>query len=349
MRHSRASKDRLEGEGDEAVITELDAVAAGRAVRGGRVASGGWASDRRATFYFGACAGGVWKTTDGGTYWDNVSDGFFKTAAVGAIAIADADPNVIYAGMGETCDPRQCLPRRRRLQVHRRRQDLDAYGAEGHARDWPRSVSTRANPDLVYVAALGHVWGPNEERGVFRSKRRRARRGRTCCSASDAGRDRSVDGPEQPAHPLRGDLAGTAQSRTSSLAADRTAASYRSTDGGDTWTEMTRKPGLPKGVMGRIGVAASPAQSRPGLGAGRGRGRRAVPLRRRRRDLGAVERTGDLRRRAWYYTHIFADPQDAETVWVLNLRCWKSIDGGKTFVAVADPARRQSGSVDRPA
>ena len=121
------------------------------------------------TFYFGACAGGVWKTTDGGTYWQNVSDGFFKTAAVGAIAVADSDPNVIYVGMGETAI----------------RGDVShgdgVYKSTDGGKTWSHLglADTRyigrvrihpQNPDLLYVAALGHAFGPNQERGVFRSQ-----------------------------------------------------------------------------------------------------------------------------------------------------------------------------------
>ena len=121
------------------------------------------------TFYFGACAGGVWKTTDGGTYWENVSDGFFGTAAVGAIAVAPSDSNVIYAGTGEAC-----------IRGNVSHGD-GVYRSTDGGRTW-RNMGLRdtrhigrvrvhpRDPDLVYVAALGHAWGPNRERGVFRSR-----------------------------------------------------------------------------------------------------------------------------------------------------------------------------------
>src|SRR5215216_1619234 len=137
--------------------------------RGGRcVAVAGHPTDQ-GTFYFGGCGGGVWKTTNAGSHWWNVSDGYFNTAAVGALAVSDSDPNVIYAGTGEAC-----------IRSNVSHGD-GVYRSDDNGRTW-RNVglaSTRhishvlvhpGNPDLVYVAALGHVWGPNPERGVFRSK-----------------------------------------------------------------------------------------------------------------------------------------------------------------------------------
>ncbi len=136
--------------------------------RGGRVvAVAGDVSDP-AIFYFGACAGGVWKTTDGGTTWRNVSDGYFNTAAVGAIAVSPSDPNVVYAGTGEAC-----------IRNNVSHGD-GVYKSTDGGKSWQHLglADTRHigkilvhphDPDVVYVAALGHAFGPNEERGVFRS------------------------------------------------------------------------------------------------------------------------------------------------------------------------------------
>ena len=136
--------------------------------RGGRVVAVAGDPLNPAVFYFGACAGGVWKTDDGGTYWHNISDGFFKTAAVGAIAVSASDPNVIYAGMGESCV---------RLDVS---YGDGVYKSTDGGQTWTHLglADTRHiaririhphNPDILYVAALGHLFGPNTQRGVFRS------------------------------------------------------------------------------------------------------------------------------------------------------------------------------------
>ena len=137
--------------------------------RGGRVVAVAGDPADLGTFYFGACAGGVWKTYDGGTYWENVSDGYFKTASVGAIAVSDSDPSVVYAGMGEATI---------RLDVTH---GDGVYRSNDGGHSWvhlgledTRHISSvrihPTNPDIVYVAALGHAFGPNEQRGVFRSR-----------------------------------------------------------------------------------------------------------------------------------------------------------------------------------
>ena len=137
--------------------------------RGGRVAAVAGHPTEPAVFYFGACAGGVWKTEDAGTYWENVSDGYFTAAAIGALTVSEADPNVIYAGTGET---------NIRLDVS---YGDGVYKSTDAGRTWTH-IGLREtkhigeirvhpkDPDLVYVAAQGHVFGPNEERGVYRSK-----------------------------------------------------------------------------------------------------------------------------------------------------------------------------------
>ena len=137
--------------------------------RGGRVVAVAGDPINQNNFYFGACAGGVWKSTDGGNYWENISDDFFNTASVGAIAVSESDPNVIYVGTGESC-----------IRVDVTHGD-GVYKSVDGGRTWSniglqdtRHISRirihPTNPDLVYVAALGHAFGENKERGIFRSK-----------------------------------------------------------------------------------------------------------------------------------------------------------------------------------
>ncbi len=136
--------------------------------RGGRVVAVAGDPVNPAVFYFGACAGGVWKTDDAGTYWQNVSDGFFKTASVGAIEVAPSDPNVVYVGMGEACI---------RLDVSHgdgvyRSTDAGKTWSHLGLQDTRHIARVRVhprNPDIVYVAALGHAFGRNSDRGIFRS------------------------------------------------------------------------------------------------------------------------------------------------------------------------------------
>jgi photosystem II stability/assembly factor-like uncharacterized protein len=303
--------------------------------RGGRVGAvaGDWAHPR--TFYFGSTGGGVWKTTDGGIYWQNVSDGFFQRASVGAIAVAPSDPNVIYVGMGESC-----------IRGNVSHGD-GVYRSTDAGKTWKHLglSDTRhigkvrvhpTSPDVVYVAALGHAHGPNRERGVFRSKDGGGTWEHILFRSEDAGaNDLSMD-PNNP-RILYASFWEARRTFWSLTSGGPGSGLFKSMDGGDTWTEISHNRGLPKGVLGKIGVSVSGA--RPD---------RVFAI--VEAEDGAVFRSDDageswqklsddrqLRERAWYYHHIIADPRDSETVWVLNTDTWKSNDGGQTFSGFAIP------------
>jgi photosystem II stability/assembly factor-like uncharacterized protein len=302
--------------------------------RGGRVTAVAGVPSQPLTFYMGAAGGGVWKTEDAGTSWRNVSDGFFRTGTIGAIAVADVDPNVIYVGTGEA-------PIRGVASSH----GDGVYKSTDAGRTWRKIGLTESrqisrvlvhprDPDLVYVAAQGSRWGPSAERGIYRS--------------NDGGatwkRVHQVDQTTGPS-----DLAMDATNPRILYAGywdhqrtpwqvrsgGRGSGVYKSTDGGDSWTRLTE--GLPTGVMGKIGVAVSPANPD-----------RVWAL--VEADSGGLYRSDDagkswrlvngdrlLRARAWYYTHVFADPRDAERVYVLNAPFLRSTDGGRTFQTVSTP------------
>ena len=327
--------------------------------RGGRVVAVAGDPVEPAVFYFGAVAGGIWKTEDAGVTWTNVSDGYLKTSSVGALAVSDSDPNVIYAGMGESTiradvshgDGVWKSTDRGRSWVHVGLADTRHVS---EIRIHPR------DPDRVWVAALGHAFGPHPERGVYRS------------TDGGASWERVLyrDERTEPTSPSRHDrserISPSRDNRTGAadLALDTRNPSilyaslwtvhrnfwelasggpgsglWRSTDSGTTWIEITANLGLPAtAVLGKIGVAASPARdgrvwalvesdTAPGLY--------------RSEDFGetwtlASDRQ-DLRYRPWYYMHVFADPQDEDTVYVNNLRMWKSTDAGAHFTPVPTP------------
>ena len=304
--------------------------------RGGRVVAVAGSYHDRNTFYFGAVAGGVWKTTDAGTYWRCVTDGFLETSSVGALAVAPSDSNVLYAGTGESTI---------RIDVSHgdgvyKSTDAGRTWANVGLRDTRHIGKIRVhpqNPDLVWVAALGHAFGPNPERGVFKSDDGGQTWRRVLHVSDKAG---AVDLSLDPTNPrvLYAAIWEAFRSPWQISSGGPDSGLWRSTDGGETWTDLTRHPGLPAGILGKIGVAASPA-----------RAGRVWALFEHEKEGGLYrsddhgdtwEKVSDdqkLISRAWYYMHLTADPQDAETVYVNNLDFWKSTDGGRTFVEIATP------------
>ena len=303
--------------------------------RGGRVEAVAGDPRERNTFYFGSCGGGVWKTTDGGLYWRNVSDGFFKRASVGAIAVAASDPNVVYAGMGEAC-----------IRGNVSHGD-GVYRSTDGGKTWShlglentRNIGqVRIDPrdaDTAFVAALGHAHGPNPERGIFRTKDGGKTWKKVLSRGTAAGGiDLSID----PTNPriVFATLWEAIRRPHQLISGGPGSGIFKSTDGGDSWTEISRNRGLPKGVLGKIAIAVSPA-----------RPERIYALVEaadggvfRSEDGGVSWAKGsedrELRQRAWYYTHLFADPKDAETVWVLNVDAYRSSDAGKTFLRQTIP------------
>ena len=305
--------------------------------RGGRVVAVAGDPRDKQVFYFGACAGGVWKTTDAGTYWRCVTDGFLGSAAIGALEVAPSDPNVIYAGTGETTI---------RLDVS---YGDGLYKSTDAGRSW-RHVGLRdsrhigriaihpLDPDTAYVAALGEIFGPGEVRGVYRTRDGGDTWEQVLHRGPDAG---CVDISMDPGNP-RILFAGFWQTRRSfwNLTSGGPGSGlFRSMDGGDTWEDISARPGMAAGPLGKIGVAASPA--RPGRVWALVEAMTDQTGLYRSEDYGdtwrQVSASRDLMHRPWYYTHVFADPAHADTVYVNNFQMWRSTDGGAGFTEVLTP------------
>lgn len=303
--------------------------------RGGRVTAVAGHAEQPTTFYFGATGGGVWKTTDGGLTWQPISDKDFRTGSIGAIDVAPSDPNVVYVGTGESpirgnVSPGDGMYRSTDAGKTWQPSGLRDAGQIGAIRVHP------GNPDLVYVAVLGHAFGPNAERGVFRSKDGGRTWDKILFRSDSAG---AIDLAMDPVNPRilyaafwqarRGPWYMSSGGPGSGL--------FKSTDGGDTWKEITRNEGLPKGVIGKIGVTVSAANHDRVWAIVEAEDGGVF----RSDDGGATWRRlneeRNLRQRAWYYSHIHADPKDPETVYVLNTGLYRSVDGGRTFTPIRAP------------
>jgi len=308
--------------------------------RGGRVVAVAGCPDDPMTFYLGACAGGVWKTTDGGWTWLCTTDGQLTTAAVGAIAVAPSDPNVIFVGTGEACIRNDVSHGDGVYKSIDGGKTWTNMGL-GDSRHIGRIVVHPRDANLVYVAALGHAWGTNRQRGVFRSKDGGRNWQHILFKSERAGsHDIAID-PQNP-HILYAPIWQAQRYPHTLISGGEECGLWRSPDGGDTWSDITRSPGLPSGMLGKIGVAVSPIPV-----GGRGWGRVWALI---EADDGALFRSDDggstwerasefsaLRTRPWYYMHVIADPCDPDTVFVQNYRLWKSIDTGRTFLQVPTP------------
>jgi photosystem II stability/assembly factor-like uncharacterized protein len=302
--------------------------------RGGRSAAVAGIPADRNTYYFGSTGGGVWKTTDAGLTWKNVSDGFYG-GSIGAVAVSEWDPNVVYVGGGEKT-VRGNVSHGEGIWKSTDAGKSWTFSGLPESRHVPRIRIHPKNPDLVYAAALGHLYGPNQERGVFRSRNGGATWERVLYVNDKVG---AVDLVMDPANPrvLYATMWNVRRTPYSLESGGPGSGIWKSTDGGDTWLELTGNPGFPKGPIGIIGVSVSPANPEnvyaiveaPEGGVFRSR------------DGGKTwTKTNEdrgLRQRAWYYTRIYADPKDTEVVYVLNVQFHRSKDGGKTFTTIPVP------------
>jgi len=302
--------------------------------RGGRVTTVTGVPGQPFTFYMGATGGGVWKTTDAGTSWHNLSDGYFTTTGIGDIRVAPSDPNVIYVGTGES--PVRGVKTSHGDGVYK---STDAgttwthLGLEATRHIAKIQVDPR-DPDRVWLAALGNPWGPNPERGIYRSTNGGQDWEKVLFVGDSAGFvDLSMDA-HNPDHMM----ATSWEFRRFPWAVKSGgpgSAVWKTTDGGEHWRRI--ETGLPA-LKGKIGVAISPADPSVVYLAIEAVGKEGGVY--RSDDAGEtfrqVSNDPTTFARPWYYMHIIADPQDPDEVWVMNSGPMKSIDGGKTYTRMPD-------------
>jgi photosystem II stability/assembly factor-like uncharacterized protein len=301
--------------------------------RGGRVLAVTGVPGEPNVFYFGGASGGVWKTTDTGVSWHPLFDKQ-PIASIGAIAVAASDHNIIYAGTGEACI-------RGNISYGN-----GVYKSIDGGKTW-KNVGLRdsrhigalivdpKNPNIVFVAALGHAYGPNEERGIFRSLDGGATWQKVLYKDNKTGAIDVVFDPDN-SNTVFASMWEVYRTPWSLNSGGAGSGLYKSNDGGATWTRLEGH-GLPSGIMGRIGVSVSGADSN-----------RIYALIESkqgglyRSDDGGeswirINEDGRMRQRAWYFTHIFADPKAVDTVYILNTGLFRSTDGGKTFNLLPAP------------
>ena len=302
--------------------------------RGGRSIAVAGHAERSFEYYFGATGGGLFKTTDGGSSWTAVTDGQVGSASVGAVAMAPSDPDIVYIGMGEV-----------QLRANVLQGD-GVYRSDDAGKSWRHLglADTHAigrirvhptNPERVYVAALGHPFGPNPERGVFRT--------------SDGGktwekvlfrdeRTGAVDLVMDPVDPdvLYATLWQVYRKPWRLWSGGEGSGIFKSTDGGDTWSELTRNPGLPAGLLGKITVTVSgadPDRVWANVEAEQGGLYRSDDG---GRSWELVNGHRDIWQRAFYFQRLEADPFDRNTLYILNFRLMRSTDGGRTLQSVPE-------------
>jgi photosystem II stability/assembly factor-like uncharacterized protein len=297
--------------------------------RGGRSIAAAGSASRPFEYYFGATGGGLWKTTDGGTSWRPVTDGQIHSSSVGAVAVAESNPDVVYIGTGETEFRGNIM------------QGDGVYRTADAGKTWTHigldateaiakiRVDSR-NADIVYVAAFGHPYGRNAERGVFKSTDG-GKSWRKVLYRDD--KTAAIDIEIDPSNPsvLYAALWEAYRTPWSMSSGGAGSGLFKSVDAGETWHEITRNPGLPAGVIGKIGISVSPVDPNRVFAIVESANGGVF----RSDDAGAtwklVNDERKLRQRAFYYSHVIADTKLKDRVYVLNVNFFRSDDGGAHF------------------
>jgi len=303
--------------------------------RGGRSCAVAGSYKRKNEFYFGTTGGGVWKTIDGGSNWKNISDKYFG-GSIGAIAIAPSDETIIYAGEGENT-----------LRNNVSEGQGGIWRSDNGGISWTNIglkdsrhiahiIVHPKNPDIVWVAAMGHLFGPNEERGIYKTTDGGKTWKRVLYLNDSTGCSDIVMLPGDPMTLYAG-MWHVNRTPFSLESGGKGSGLYKSTDGGETWTDISAKKGLPKGIWGNVCIAVAPGNTdkvfamienaNGGLFVSNDGGE----------TWSLTSTDNNIKQRAWYFNRVFVDPKDENIVYCPNVEMMVSADGGKTFHAMNTP------------
>ena len=297
--------------------------------RGGRSAAVTGVPNKPNLYYFGATGGGVWKTQDGGNKWENISDGFFG-GSIGSVSVAKSDPNVIYVGGGEK------TVRGNVSSGYGVWKSLDAgktwkFSGLKNSRHIPRISIDPNNHDIVYAGVLGNIYKPSDERGLYKSVDGGKNWNKILFANEDSGVVDLIIDPTN-SRIIYASTWNVRRTPYSLSSGGEGSALWKSEDSGNTWKEISINKGFPDSTLGIIGVTVSPVNNEKVWAIVENKDKGGLYL---SNDGGQswklINNERKLRQRAWYYTRVYADTQDENLVYVLNVRYHKSTDSGKSF------------------
>ena len=307
---------------------------------GGRVTSLAGVPDQPNLFYMATAGGGVWRTRDYGHNWQNISDKYFKSGSVGAIALAPSNPRIIYAGTGDPAIRNTFLT------------GDGMYKSTDAGKTWSRIglestevisaiVVDPNDPDVVYVAAMGHVWAPNPDRGVFKTTDGGRTWKKILFVNEDTGAVTLVADPKNP-QVLYAAMWQAYRRHWTFSSGGPGSGIYKTTDGGAHWSNISRNPGLPRGIFGKVGMAVAPSDANVVYALVQANYKPGHPGGLFRSDDGGqtwklTNDSLDITQRAFYYNTVYVDPRDPNTVYLPNADVFVSHDSGKTLAKLHPP------------